>query len=597
MNILQMEDMVKGMPDEILMREAQMPSGQIPQFLSLSEIQRRKEMRDKLQAPPQATVADQILQGGIAAAMPQQPPQGGMGAPQGPPMGPPMGPEGAPVMAYGGGQMPYRMYGGGQIPYRMSQGRQTPTESEIREALSTFPRNRTPRQTEIARAALSSSERNPIMGRLYSAMYGNPQMPGAELAAPQVAPAPMIAPPVPPVAAPQVLNQPVSTPVAPPVATPVAPPAALPSPQAGFIAPDTAGMLFDEAISAAQIPAEPPAAPQDDILQRIIGRVPSTFSVLQGLMPEMGGMPNPMSLYPTAAGRVNPEAVERYENLIKSMEETGRSRRAEDIDIAKKAREEAEGPIRAAREEARRAAISSALMRLGAGLMAGKPEEGMASAAESVDTLMTRAREQEAADRRAINQEYRQAEREAVRGERGMADNVFRMQAQRITDDRTEQRELVRDQQQFAQWAFGQMRDQGRDTRQAYMDSVRLSLEVPRIVESALSEEMKSKRISKDQYTNVSGALLRTVNETLRQNLPENINLSTPEGRETLNDMAIDLVKSQLAGIGISRPDSENNVTVTSFEEISPTSLKVNGQTINFKNQEQADAFKKSIGR
>jgi hypothetical protein len=116
MNILQMEDMVKGMPDEILMREAQMPSGQIPQFLSLSEIQRRKEMRDKLQAPPQATVADQILQGGIAAAMPQQPPQGGMGAPQGPPMGPPPGPEGAPVMAYGGGQMPYRMQGGGSVP-------------------------------------------------------------------------------------------------------------------------------------------------------------------------------------------------------------------------------------------------------------------------------------------------------------------------------------------------------------------------------------------------------------------------------------------------------------------------------------------------
>jgi hypothetical protein len=120
MNILQMEDLVKGMPDEMLMQEAQMPSGQIPQFLALSEVQRRKEMRDKFQAPPQATVADQILQSGIAAAMPQQPPQGGMGAPQGmpmgPEMGPPPGPQGAPVMAYGGGQMPYRMQGGGSVP-------------------------------------------------------------------------------------------------------------------------------------------------------------------------------------------------------------------------------------------------------------------------------------------------------------------------------------------------------------------------------------------------------------------------------------------------------------------------------------------------
>ena len=112
MNILQMEDLVKGMPDEMLMQEAQMPSGQIPQFLALSEVQRRKEMRDKFQAPPQATVADQILQSGIASAMPQQPPQGGMAPPQGAPMGAPQG----PVMAYGGGRMPYGMADGGAVP-------------------------------------------------------------------------------------------------------------------------------------------------------------------------------------------------------------------------------------------------------------------------------------------------------------------------------------------------------------------------------------------------------------------------------------------------------------------------------------------------
>lgn len=112
MNILQMEDLVKGMPDEMLMQEAQMPSGQIPQFLALSEVQRRKEMRDKFQAPPQATVADQILQSGIASAMPQQPPQGGMAPPQGPPMSAPQG----PVMAYGGGMMPYTMADGGAVP-------------------------------------------------------------------------------------------------------------------------------------------------------------------------------------------------------------------------------------------------------------------------------------------------------------------------------------------------------------------------------------------------------------------------------------------------------------------------------------------------
>lgn len=110
MNILQMEDMVKGLPDQMLMQEAQMPSGRIPQFLALSEVQRRKEMRDRMQKPPEATVADQILQGGIASAMPQQPPQGGMAPPQGPPMGPP----------------PAQMYGGGMVPYRMQEGRTVP---------------------------------------------------------------------------------------------------------------------------------------------------------------------------------------------------------------------------------------------------------------------------------------------------------------------------------------------------------------------------------------------------------------------------------------------------------------------------------------
>jgi len=111
MNILQMEDMVKGLPDQVLMQEAQMPSGQIPQFLALSEVQRRQEMRQRLQKPPEATVADQILQGGIASAMPQEQPMG----PQGgmPPEGmPPMEP---PVQMYAGGMVPSYMQAGGSV--------------------------------------------------------------------------------------------------------------------------------------------------------------------------------------------------------------------------------------------------------------------------------------------------------------------------------------------------------------------------------------------------------------------------------------------------------------------------------------------------
>jgi len=83
MNILQQEDIIKGLPDDALMQEAQAPSGQVPQFLVVSEIQRRSDMRKRYQEQqqPQGTVAEQIVgqaQQGIAAMQPQagpMPPQ------------------------------------------------------------------------------------------------------------------------------------------------------------------------------------------------------------------------------------------------------------------------------------------------------------------------------------------------------------------------------------------------------------------------------------------------------------------------------------------------------------------------------------------
>ena len=49
-NILEQEDIVKGLPDAALDSEMQQPSGQIPQFLILSEIHRRTEMRNNFAA-------------------------------------------------------------------------------------------------------------------------------------------------------------------------------------------------------------------------------------------------------------------------------------------------------------------------------------------------------------------------------------------------------------------------------------------------------------------------------------------------------------------------------------------------------------------
>ena len=47
MNILEVEDIIKGLPDQALQKEAQAPSGQVPQFLVVSEIQRRTDMRKR----------------------------------------------------------------------------------------------------------------------------------------------------------------------------------------------------------------------------------------------------------------------------------------------------------------------------------------------------------------------------------------------------------------------------------------------------------------------------------------------------------------------------------------------------------------------
>ena len=73
MNILQVQDTLKGMPMEQLIREMQMPSGQAPQFLVLGEITRRKKMEQEAQQPaPTTTVAQDAVtaagvpQGGIA---------------------------------------------------------------------------------------------------------------------------------------------------------------------------------------------------------------------------------------------------------------------------------------------------------------------------------------------------------------------------------------------------------------------------------------------------------------------------------------------------------------------------------------------------
>jgi hypothetical protein len=72
MNIIELQDRLKDLPDNALMQEMQMPTGNAPQFLVLSELKRRKRMRDEYkrqEAADMPTVAEEVVTG---AGVPQE---------------------------------------------------------------------------------------------------------------------------------------------------------------------------------------------------------------------------------------------------------------------------------------------------------------------------------------------------------------------------------------------------------------------------------------------------------------------------------------------------------------------------------------------
>ena len=73
MNIIKLQDMLRSVPDSALINYVQNPQGEVPSYLALSELQRRKEVRDNYQAvkPEEKSVAEDLTQkaqpqGGLA---------------------------------------------------------------------------------------------------------------------------------------------------------------------------------------------------------------------------------------------------------------------------------------------------------------------------------------------------------------------------------------------------------------------------------------------------------------------------------------------------------------------------------------------------
>lgn len=544
MNIIEAEDMVKGLPDQVLFQEAQFPSGRIPQFLAVSEVQRRQDMRQRFQAQQagqqQPTVKDQILQGGIAAAggpPPQiQPP------PMAPPMAPPMQPQ-PPVMAAAGGMMPSRVsdaIGSALAP--------APSESQ-----SSLPSTGPSRDTVIRKVKELVSQGREMDALVLLRQYG-------------ISPSEV-------------------------------------SMATGGMTPG--GIVYmDEGGTA-------PNDPGANMLANMLSRVRPAFETIRGILPAPAGVSaaDLEKFKPTREQIFDPEFERRRNAQLEEMKQMGIARKAEDIAAAERYLKEAEAPIQAAQDEARQAAISSTLMRLGAGLAAGKPEEGLAAAAQGVEQTMGRAREVAAAERRAARQDYRSAEREAVRGQRAMADQAFAMQAQNITNDENKQIQLINSQQQFAQWAFTQQIQAGRDQRAAFENALNLSIGISKTIDETIRSEIKEKGANQRQYEENVISIYDKVNDRLK-NIDEMI-----DRRKTITDPTGKVINNPQYGQAILDEDGDpvpptneylqqeairqTREAMRQFNLVDPSTavtVTYNGQTFKFPTKEDADKFRAAVG-
>ena len=63
MNLIEISEQLKDVPDQLLMKEVQAPTGAYPAYLVITEMSRRKRMRDQaMKQAPTTTVAQDLAQ-------------------------------------------------------------------------------------------------------------------------------------------------------------------------------------------------------------------------------------------------------------------------------------------------------------------------------------------------------------------------------------------------------------------------------------------------------------------------------------------------------------------------------------------------------
>jgi hypothetical protein len=328
--------------------------------------------------------------------------------------------------------------------------------------------------------------------------------------------------------------------------------------------------------------AAPPAAPPGAVGSFLQNVAPIQEFISRAIPPAGGIDFNALrrEAAPALTDYITPEFKAAREQQRQDILAEGKRRREADLALAERYKSEAEAPIKAAEAEAKKAALGAVLTRLGVGFMQGDAAAGLAMATESAEKILGRSRELSQAERRAANQEFRVAEREAIRSERGSIDQAFNMQAQNLLSDENAQRMFVRDSKAFAKDLFMLRRDEGKDARTAHMESLRTAFTIAQAVDQAERDKARETGLTDRQYAQTFGTVFNQVIESLKDKdlvdpltnkpfLDEKGEVRVPTGQEFLEIAQAETNKILNArGIKLPNINSESAIKVKTQEEL-----------------------------
>jgi len=412
MNLIELENLVKGAPDEYIVKEVQQPTGKVPPFLALSEIQRRKDMRDRYLAQtneaPKPTIAEQLV-GGIGSMGGAQPPQG---APIPTPSATGIPSAGAPPVAAGAAPMPTPQgmpqgFAAGGI-VKMAAAGQVPASYQARYPLRygiVPPPDPTIKRIDEIKAKLAQNDKffNPFTGNRFGSNLDSEERAALESEIYKLENSRtregIVTPAVPAVRP----TTPAAVPAEASVPAPVSNrPGPLPAPAGGAGGAPRPSGTGGYAVAPVGIGSIDPN-------QAIAGSAPS------GGQAPAAGMPNPYNLS-------EPELA--YEQYMKNDENF----KLPEALSYQAFIDEAMGEEQKIREEAKRQAIGAALVQLGAGLAAGDMSKGFTTAgAESRDILSQGRRE--ASAQKALAQQFKL---QGMQGEREQQIKMLEIEQQRV---------------------------------------------------------------------------------------------------------------------------------------------------------------------